>query len=507
MAVMQQDEYERMYRVENQLWWYKSLRVILQWSVGKFVRIQGKVLDAGCGTGKNLLTLQAMGFETVGIDVSKDAITFAKKRGIKHAFKGSLLKIPYPKNTFDCVVCTDVLTTLAQSDAKRAVGEIYRILKPNGIAIVQVAAIQRLLSQHDTVVSVQHRYNKQELLELFHAQFWKTIKCSYRIFFLFPLVAGVKIYKKIINQKAAVSDTTLPPRILNRILNTFQSWEDSLFRYINYPFGTSLFLITQKKIGLIKNQHKVRLPSLTIFFPFYNDEGTVEKAIHDAFFYGSALTKNLEVIAIVGGKSKDQTYERILQAKKKHPKLVILNKEDNWEGYAVIKYGFENAKKEWVFYTDGDLQYHLDELPKLAAVQQATNADIVNGYKLRRTDPFLRVLIGNLYQKFVKYIFHLPVRDTTCDYRLIRRSYLDKFLLLSHDASVLTELIAKLYFAGAHFAEVPVKHYRRIWGQSNYTPYRLFKERIMGDFRLWGVISDATAQRVRVRVSDILNEE
>lgn len=233
-----------------------------------------------------------------------------------------------------------------------------------------------------------------------------------------------------------------------------------------------------------------KLSSLSIFFPFYNEAGNVERMINSAYEIGSVLTSDLEVIALHGGNSKDGTFEKIMEMKNKYPDLVVVDKRDNWEGYAVIKYGFKAATKEWVFYTDGDAQYHLErDLPVLVVKYFETGAAVVNGYKRKRGDNFIRVFLGKGYAWFSALLFNLPIRDTDCDFRLIRRSFLDKITLESHDASILPELIKKLQLAGAKFAEVPVSHYEREYGTSFYTPLGLLKEKLIGDiklfFKLW----------------------
>lgn len=229
-----------------------------------------------------------------------------------------------------------------------------------------------------------------------------------------------------------------------------------------------------------------KLSSLTIFFPFLNDEGTVLEMINNAYTYGKQFTNDLEVIAIKGGQSKDLTNKKISEAKKIHPNLKIIDRTTNTEGYAVIKHGFWNATKEWVFYTDGDAQYHLEnDLIKLIEKQEKTNADVVNGYKRKRGDNIVRIFLGRVYKRLSKYLFSLKVRDVDCDFRLIRTSFLKKIKLESTDASILPELIKKLELAGAKFAEVPVAHYPRVWGKSNYTPMGLLKEKLIGDLKLY----------------------
>ena len=111
----------------------------------------------------------------------------------------------------------------------------------------------------------------------------------------------------------------------------------------------------------MQQKHKP-LKSLSIFFPFFNDEGTVEQAVDNAYLIGKSLTNNLEVIALHGGESKDNTFDEILRMKRKYSNLKMINRDGNRDGYAVIKHGLKQATKDWVFYTDGDLQYDLRDL-------------------------------------------------------------------------------------------------------------------------------------------------
>ncbi len=228
-----------------------------------------------------------------------------------------------------------------------------------------------------------------------------------------------------------------------------------------------------------------KLKSLTIFFPFFNDAGTVQAAIDDAYRYGREVTNKLEVIAIHGGPSKDNTFEVVKTMKKKYPQLVVIDKTKNWERYAVIKYGFKKAKNEWIFYTDGDLQYSLKELVKLVKRQISSGADIVNGYRTQRYDPFLKVLGGAVYKWYTKKFFQLPIQDLECDFRLIRRSFVRKIRFGAHDSSILLELIKRLQEMRARFSEVKVTHYSRLYGSSNYFPWNLVKEKVPGDWKVW----------------------
>jgi glycosyltransferase involved in cell wall biosynthesis len=229
-----------------------------------------------------------------------------------------------------------------------------------------------------------------------------------------------------------------------------------------------------------------KISSLTIFFPFLNDEATITRQIICAYVIGKEYASDLEVIALHGGHSRDNTFKKIIEMKKNYPNLIVINKQNNKEGYGVIKYGLKKASKNWVFYTDGDAQYHLEEdLPMLIKKKHDTNATVINGYKTRRHDSLLRVILGNIYRLLAKTIFKLPIRDVDCDFRLINRKLLDKINLESQDASILPELIKKLQLSGGKFAEIPVSHYPRTYGKSNYKIFDLVKEKVIGDIKLY----------------------
>lgn len=194
------------------------------------------------------------------------------------------------------------------------------------------------------------------------------------------------------------------------------------------------------------------------------------------------ISEKVEVIAINGGKSRDDTFEKIKYAKNLFPNLIIIDKGDNKEGYAVIKHGFYNATSDWVFYTDGDAQYHLDELVKLVRVRNKYNCDVVNGYKVCRSDNLLRRVTGKGYEILSRFLFKLPIRDLDCDFRLIRMKFLKGVIFESSSSSILLELILKLKNNGAVFKECPVSHYPRIYGHSNYTACGLMFEKLRDDF-------------------------
>jgi len=213
-----------------------------------------------------------------------------------------------------------------------------------------------------------------------------------------------------------------------------------------------------------------KLSSVSAVFPAYNDAGTIPSMVIMAFKALPQITDDYEVVVVNDG-SLDYTGEVLAELASVYPRLRVLTHPRN-RGYgATLRDGFGQASKEWIFYTDGDAQYDPHEMLLLAQARQ-NDTDVVNGYKISRSDPLHRVVIGRLYHYFVKTLFGLPLRDTDCDFRLFRRSLVDRVGLESDSGTIALELVKKFHDAGAHFVEVPVHHYHRAYGQSQFFNFR-----------------------------------
>jgi len=178
------------------------------------------------------------------------------------------------------------------------------------------------------------------------------------------------------------------------------------------------------------------------------------------------VTDDYEVVVINDGSADDSG--RVLDELARHyPHLRVMHRSAP-SGYGgVLRAGFAAAEKDWVFYTDGDAQYDARELADL--VRAVTDdVDMVNGYKLKRRDPFHRVLIGLAYQYFVKIAFGLVIRDVDCDFRLMRRAIFDAITLESTTGTITFELVKKTQDAGFRIVEVPVHHWYRQYGHSQF---------------------------------------
>ncbi len=210
-----------------------------------------------------------------------------------------------------------------------------------------------------------------------------------------------------------------------------------------------------------------KLSGLSIFFPAFNDAQSLPDLIKRAHDAAYEVTKRFEVIVINDG-STDTTAQVLKALMENYPTTLRAVTHTTNRGYGqALRSGFRTSRYKWVFYTDGDGQYDPLELTQL--VHQLTAAtDVVNGYKIKRSDAWIRTVIGSIYNWWLHQQYPLPIRDIDCDFRLIRRSMLQKIHLTSTSGTICLELITKLSLAGARFAEVPIHHYPRRFGRSQF---------------------------------------
>jgi glycosyltransferase involved in cell wall biosynthesis len=211
-------------------------------------------------------------------------------------------------------------------------------------------------------------------------------------------------------------------------------------------------------------------PGLSVVFPAYNDGGTIASMVVTALIAARQVCADFEIIVVNDG-SRDHTAAVLDELARRYPELRVIHHEHN-RGYGgALRSGFAAATREWVFYTDGDAQYNPLELPSLVAAL-ADGVDVVNGYKISRSDPFHRKLIGRLYHHVTRLAFGFHLRDVDCDFRLIRRVLFERIPLESDGGTICVEMVKKFQDAGVVFVEVPVHHYPRPYGNSQFFNWR-----------------------------------
>lgn len=246
----------------------------------------------------------------------------------------------------------------------------------------------------------------------------------------------------------------------------------------------------------MNNRIKIKNPSITIFFPFLNDWGTAGSLIGLAKSTVSCLTDNWEILIINDGSRKEDrealgmivenfnlTMKQFNNETMKG-RIKIIDHEKN-RGYGgALRSGFSHATKELIFYTDCDAQYDPREL-KILYGKMTSDIGMVNGYKIKRNDPRIRIVAGRIYHHIVKIMFDLPIRDTDCDFRLIRKEVFQKVKLYENTGTICTELVKKIDHFGYKISEVPVHHYWRTSGKSQFFNFKRLFQTAENLLKLW----------------------
>ncbi len=246
--LMHRDEYAVMFQVEDDYWWYHGLRQLLQDTLAHYAPRNAMILDAGCGTGKNLKLLQSYG-RAIGIDISEQAIAFCRARGIPddRAFMASLTELPFPDSLFDLVVSFDVICNIPEDVA--AFAQVARVLKPCGRLVAQLPAYQWLWSTHDVAVGHQRRYSAHELRSKVRQAGMGVERITHTNALFLPFVIAERLARRraLKNGHGIESDLTTPlPRLLNASMGALAVAEMRAVSRLNLPIGLSVLVVARK---------------------------------------------------------------------------------------------------------------------------------------------------------------------------------------------------------------------------------------------------------------------
>lgn len=238
-------EYRNIFENEKSHFFYVGNHRVILSLVEKYTKAQDlKILDAGCGTGLLAKKLEKFG-NIEAVDISPEALKFAKKRGIK-VKQASVTQLPFKVNTFDLVVSVDVIYH-KEVDDQKALSEFFRVLKPGGVLVLRVPANKWLNLRHDTHVHTRERYNKGELLEKLKIPGFKIEKISFVNFVLLPLAAIRYLFERL-NPDREVSSgiEKTSPFFINAVLTFILFIEALLIAKLNFPFGLGLVAVCRK---------------------------------------------------------------------------------------------------------------------------------------------------------------------------------------------------------------------------------------------------------------------
>jgi SAM-dependent methyltransferase len=241
-------EYRRMYEAEEAQWWYAGQRAIAAAMLAPALPPpagERRLLDAGCGTGFNLLELGRLGRAT-GVDLSAEAIAFCRARGVRAA-RASVLALPFADGTFDAVASFDVIYHAWVTDDRAAARELGRVLRPGGILLVRVPALQALWGAHDTEVQSRHRYTRGELRALLTSAGLEVLRATYCNSILFPVLFGRRTLDRALAREG--SDVGFLPRPVEWAFRRALLAEAALVRAgLSLPVGASVVAVARKAL-------------------------------------------------------------------------------------------------------------------------------------------------------------------------------------------------------------------------------------------------------------------
>ena len=240
-------DYEFLFDIEEHFWWFVAMRRITDTILARQLRSSNlTILDAGCGTGINLLHFEKAGHSAFGFDYAREAVTAVHRREFSKVVRASITDIPYAANTFDLAYSFEVIDEV--SDSERAIRELYRVLKPGGCLLLRLPAFDWLRSSHDTDIGTLHRYTLAEMKEKLALAGFRIQRATYANCLLFPVV-GIRRLLKHVGIGGGTDTKPLPAglRWLDPVFRTVLGLEAGWIGWnFNLPFGLSAICYAQK---------------------------------------------------------------------------------------------------------------------------------------------------------------------------------------------------------------------------------------------------------------------
>jgi len=242
---------ERTFEAEQRHFWFRGFKRFVAPLIEKATagRANLKLLDAGCGTGANLPFLQQYGVP-FGLEFFWRGLQFGHARRLPRLMQGSVTHLPFSNASFDVVLSFDVLYCLDAPAEQAAIREMFRVLRPGGSIVINVAALDMLRGDHSTLGGEVRRYTKRELRDKLEVAGFQVQRLTYTNASLFPITAGVRALQRMRGVKSESGnkgDFYIPPAPVNALLSGLLSMESKIVEAgINMPIGSSLLCLAKK---------------------------------------------------------------------------------------------------------------------------------------------------------------------------------------------------------------------------------------------------------------------
>ena len=205
------------------------------------------ILDCGCGTGNNLAMLRGYG-RACGIDITWSGLAYARHHGETLVARASATQLPFPAGQFDLITSFDVLYAFDDEMERAALNEMYRVLRPGGQIIINVAALNFLKGNHSVLGGEVRRYDRTELRDHLVRTGFTVLRITYTNFTILPMVAGVRLAQRLVGHRESTSEMTVPSKPVNAALSALLAVESAALKVMNMPLGSSLLVLAQKPL-------------------------------------------------------------------------------------------------------------------------------------------------------------------------------------------------------------------------------------------------------------------
>jgi glycosyltransferase involved in cell wall biosynthesis len=227
------------------------------------------------------------------------------------------------------------------------------------------------------------------------------------------------------------------------------------------------------KMKKITDQIDSNPASISVFFPFYNEQDNICRVYESATMVLKNMGSDYQIILVDDG-STDQTPQIADAIAKADPKVTVIHHSTNLGFGAALQSGFRAANKLLIFYSDGDGQFDLNELPPLVPLMN--RCDIVSCYRLNRQDPFWRKFNAWCWTTFMCALFGLKLKDINCAFKLYKREIFGRIKMQSTGALIHAEIFARATRQGFAITQTGVHHFPRIAGrQTGAKPKVIFR--------------------------------
>jgi SAM-dependent methyltransferase len=246
-------------RAEAEHFWFRGFRAFVLPLVHSALRGRRapQILDCGCGTGANVALLGRFG-RTFGFDLSEVGPQIARASGRASIARASVSAVPFPTEAFDLVTSFDVLYSLADADEERAIAEMFRVLKPGGAALINVAAMPILTGDHSVLSREQRRYTRASLRAALERGGFAIERLTYTnaaLFLPLVLVRSFHRWRGLSTEVEAQQEISVPAAPVNAGLSALLFLESLWLRVADNPFGSSLLCLARKPAAGQAGQH------------------------------------------------------------------------------------------------------------------------------------------------------------------------------------------------------------------------------------------------------------